>query len=304
MRLLHAKGHRFEEFYGDETPQYAILSHTWQKLQEVTYHEWLNPTDDVRARRGFDKICQASKQALHDGHSWLWVDTICIDKSSSAELSEAINSMYAWYRDAAVCYVHLEDTLPINNNPQLNRNEQDDAYRQFRAARWWTRGWTLQELLAPRRLLFFALDWSQIGNRDVLAPEIKRVTGINAWDCQVAVQEASVARKMSWLSRRQTTRVEDMAYCMLGLFDINMPLLYGEGHKAFIRLQEEIIKKTADVTIFCWTRDERTPRDWLGLFAPNPSVFASSGGFYRYLSRRLTTPWSITNQGLSISLPV
>ncbi|KAJ1323565.1 HET domain-containing protein [Microdochium nivale] len=298
MRLLNAKSHGFEEFYGHEIPQYAILSHTWQRSQEVTYHEWLaGPTDKVKARSGFRKIRDACSQALTDGFDWIWVDTNCIDKSSSAELSEAINSMFSWYHDAAICYVHLQDVPPIDNT-------EDDEHKHFRASRWWTRGWTLQELLAPRRLVFFASDWSHMGSRDVLASEIKRVTGINAWNCQAAVQEASVARKMSWLSQRETTRVEDMAYCMLGLFDINMPLLYGEGSKAFIRLQEEIIKKTADVTIFCWTRDESTPQDWLGLLAPNPRAFAHSAGFYRYLSRRLTTPWSITNQGLSISLPV
>ncbi|KAH7025687.1 heterokaryon incompatibility protein-domain-containing protein [Microdochium trichocladiopsis] len=296
MRLLNAKSHKFEEFYDDETPQYAILSHTWQRKQEVTYQEWLNPTVEVRARSGFRKICQACEQALRNNHEWIWIDTNCIDKSSSAELSEAINSMYAWYRDAAVCYVYLEDVPPAL--------VQDDVLLRFRESRWWARGWTLQELLAPEQLVFFALDWSSIGDRGELASEIEHITGIRARDCKSEVRTASVARKMSWLSQRQTTRVEDLAYCMLGIFDINMPLLYGEGSKAFIRLQEEIIKKYADLTIFCWTRDESTLPDWLGMLAHSPRAFAQSGGFHLSRSVRLITPWSITNQGLSISLPV
>ncbi|KAJ1322995.1 HET domain-containing protein [Microdochium nivale] len=305
MRLLNAKSYAFEEFYGHATPPYAILSHTWQGSGEVTHQQWLALTEEVQAKSGFRKIRNACTQALVDGHNWIWIDTNCIDKFSSAELSEAINSMFAWYRDAAICYVYLDDVPPIGTTTLRGTTLwQDNVLKHFRASRWWTRGWTLQELLAPGRLEFFASDWSHIGSRDVLASCIQRMTGIETSNCQSTLQEASVARKMSWLSQRQTTRVEDMAYCMLGLFDINMPLLYGEGPKAFTRLQEEIIKRTADVTIFCWTHDESTPRNWLGLLAPNPRAFAHSGNFYLDQSQRLITPWSITNLGLSISLPV
>ncbi|KAH7036002.1 heterokaryon incompatibility protein-domain-containing protein [Microdochium trichocladiopsis] len=302
MRLLHTTRHDFVEFYDDGTPPYAILSHTWTAGQEVTYQEWLNHNDIVRARVGYRKIQDACRQARKDELEWIWIDTICIDKSSSAELSEAINSMFAWYRDAAVCYVFLADVPPVADHPR------DDNYLPFRHSRWWGRGWTLQELLAPSSLAFFAADWSFIETRENLAGQVKLVTGIAAEDCKREIRKASVARKMSWLSQRKTTRVEDLAYCMLGLFDINMPLLYGEGSKAFVRLQEEIIKRNPDQTIFCWTRDDLVPPNWLGMLAPSPHVFVNSGGFRRisYLEDlyRDASIWSITNRGLSISLPI
>ncbi|KXJ92569.1 heterokaryon incompatibility protein-domain-containing protein [Microdochium bolleyi] len=256
MRLLHVQTHAFTDFQGDGVPAYAILSHTWQQWQEVSYQEWLQPTDDIRSKSGYRKICEACKKARADGYDWIWVDTNCIDKTSSAELSEAINSMYAWYRRAAVCYAYLEDVPPVEE-------ASSDPFAAFRDSRWHTRGWTLQELLAPQKIVFFARDWSLMGTRDWLVKEIKTATGIDTDDCRREIDTSSVARKMSWLARRKTTRVEDMAYCMLGLLNINMPLLYGEGAKAFIRLQEEIIKNNPDLTIFCWTRDESTPADWM-----------------------------------------
>lgn len=304
MRLLHTTSHHFADFYDDDTPPYAILSHTWNAGQEVTIQEWLNQTDAVKAKSGYGKIHDACRQAKGDTYEWIWIDTICIDKTSSAELSEAINSMFAWYRDAALCYVFLADVPPVTDQA----GGDNDVYLPLRGSRWWTRGWTLQELLAPSSLIFFAADWSLLGTRDGLAAVIMDITSIRATDCHRETRKASVARKMSWLSQRKTTRVEDLAYCMLGLFDINMPLLYGEGPKAFIRLQEEIIKQTPDQTIFCWTRDSSVPSNWLGMLAPNPRVFANSGGFRRisYLEDlyRDASIWTITNRGLSIGLPL
>ncbi|KAJ1328918.1 HET domain-containing protein [Microdochium nivale] len=299
MRLLHVQTHTFTDFQGDDIPTYAILSHVWQQRQEVTYQEWLQPTNEVRSKSGYRKICEACQKARDDAYEWIWVDTNCIDKTSSAELSEAVNSMHAWYRNAAVCYAFLEDVSPVSATAS-------DPFAGFRASRWHTRGWTLQELLAPRKVIFFAKDWSNMGTRDWLFKEIEAVTGINVEDCRREVKTASVARKMSWLARRKTTRIEDMAYCMLGLFNINMPLLYGEGGKAFIRLQEEIIKNTPDLTIFCWTRDDSTPSDWYGLLAPSPQVFAQAGDFCVDPIRENIhkSPWTMTNRGLAMRLPV
>lgn len=298
MRLLNATTREFAEFYGEQTPKYAILSDTWEQSQEITYQEWLSPTAATSMKSGYRKIIATCVQALNDDYQWIWVDTNCIDKSCSAELSEAVNSMYAWYRDAELCYVYLADI--VAPGAEIGPNQ----HRQVRDSRWHTRGWTLQELLAPRSLEFFALDWSPLGNRSELAREIEMATGIRKVK---RAGSASVARKMSWLSRRQTSRTEDMAYCMLGLFNITMPLLYGEGDRAFLRPQEEIIRKTADLIIFCWELSETAPleSEFHSLLAPNPAAFVNSGGYFLRDTRCNIhlEDWPITNRGLSLSLP-
>jgi len=160
----------------------------------------------------------------------------------------------------------------------------------------------MQELLASSTVRFFARDWSYLGDRDSLGAEIELATGIEPGE---DAEKASVARKMSWLSHRQTTREEDMVYCMLGLFGVNMPLLYGEGPKAFHCLQEEIVRQTADLTIFCWWHSTEETGDFHPLLAPRPSTFRAAGGFFlRPKSRNIMVhTWSITTRGLSLSLP-
>jgi hypothetical protein len=234
---------------------------------------------------------------------YIWVDTNCIDKTSSAELTEAINSMFAWYRDSAVCYVYLIDVPPAR---------MEDTYKDLlvylRKSRWFTRGWTLQELLAPRQVVFFANSWARIGERtSQFASDVADITGIDAlyMTGELPLASASIAQKMYWLSGRITTRTEDIAYCMLGIFDINMPLLYGEGSKAFVRLQEEIIKASNDHTIFCWTWIDSVPRDWVSLLAPSPDTFKYSRSLLQSTSIAGTiSVYSITNAGLSIRLPI
>lgn len=156
-------------------------------------------------------------------------------------------------------------------------------------------------MIAPPQLVFYANDWLKLGTRSSLAHEISAVTRIES---DFLLKErplslASLAQKTSWVSRRVTTRIEDMAYCMLGLFDINMPLLYGEGSKAFIRLQEEIIKASNDHTIFCWTWTDSDPSDWVSMLAPCPQVFAYVGDIVptRYTIGN-TRAFSMTNAGL------
>ena len=302
MRLINARTLEFEEKYGDRIPKYAILSHTWEEGEEVTFQEWQDRKAASR-KAGYVKIQGACWRALRDGLDYIWVDTNCIDKSSSAELTEAINSMFAWYRDSVVCYAYLADVPPLKV-----RETFDDLFNHLRKSRWFTRGWTLQELLAPSRVIFFASDWSRLGERtSKFANGIAKITGI---DTRYLVKETPlasvcVATKMYWLSRRITTRVEDIAYCMLGIFDINMPLLYGEGSKAFIRLQEEIIKTSNDHTIFCWTWTDTVPADWVNMLAPSPDAFRNSGSFVQ--SRSITgniSTYSMTNAGLSIRLPI
>ena len=236
--------------------RYAILSHTWGgeelSLQQYTAFE------PHTQSKGFQKIQSASAQAERDGHQYLWVDTVCIDKTSSAELSEAINSMYDWYLNADACYVYLEDF------------DQD-----LGKCRWFTRGWTLQELLAPwaSEMTFFDGNWKSIGTKLTLLAQLSEATLIDQ-ACLAkhrSVWTFSVADRMSWVSRRKTTRPEDIAYCLLGLFRVNMPLLYGEGaQRAFLRLQHEILQGTNDQTIFAWSVSGRRP--W-GALALSPQYF-------------------------------
>lgn len=303
MRLLNTSTLEFREFHGPKTVEYAVLSHTWTEGEEISYRDFLDLNPAWTTKSGFQKVQWACRTALAHGVAWIWIDTICIDKSSSAELSEAINSMYAWYREAHVCYAYLSDV------PDIERSERD-SLRLFRESRWFTRGWTLQELIAPRGLIFYSQSWKKIGDRSdkFLLGTISGITGIptSILTGKDTLHQISLAKKMSWAARRVTTRVEDVAYCLLGIFDVNMPLLYGEGTKAFTRLQEEIIETSNDHTIFCWTRDKRAnvPADWTSMLAPSPLAFANSGDFIPVDAWENPVPYPMTNLGLSIHLPL
>jgi hypothetical protein len=228
MRLLNSRTKVLEDFMWP-TPPYAILSHTWEK-DEVQFGALKDNSIDHTAMEGWYKIASACEQALKDGLDYVWVDAICIDKSSSSsELSKAINSMFRWYRESALCYVYLYDLPAVT----------------FEESRWFTRGWTLQEMIAPGELKFYDKHWSYKGAKTSLMERLHQISGADTAILRGGdLKLMSVARRMSWAAKRQTTRVEDMAYCMLGIFDISMPLLYGEGTKAFGRLQEEIVKTT------------------------------------------------------------
>jgi hypothetical protein len=227
---------------GDSIPEYAILSYTWgSDTEEVTFENLKDGTGKDKA--GYAKIRFCAEQAGCDGLRYFWVDTCCIDKSSSAELSEAINSMFKWYQQSSVCYVYLADV-------------KAEDLTTFEEIRWFKRGWTLQELIAPAKLWFFDSEWTRLGGRDEFTDIISKTTSIPSsllsmeghygrtkrripfeFDNRDPLSRFSVAARMSWASNRSTTRPEDMAYCLLGIFDINMPLLYGEGgEKAFLRL--------------------------------------------------------------------
>ena len=232
MRLLNTKSKEPKDFAGSP-PMYAILSHTWE-ADEVLFQDLMNGTHTTKL--GWTKIVKACELAAHNHFEWIWIDTCCIDKSSSAELSEAINSMFRWYRDSTICYAYLSDVSHEG---------------RFGFSRWFTRGWTLQELIAPSFVLFLDQRWSAVGSKLSRAREIEKITGIPKASLS-DLMRSSIAIKMSWASKRETTRIEDQAYSLLGLFDINMPLLYGEGEKAFIRLQQEIIRSSDDESILAW----------------------------------------------------
>ncbi|KAL2171538.1 hypothetical protein VTG60DRAFT_2371 [Thermothelomyces hinnuleus] len=272
MRLLQTAPSeipQMREFIGSQIPSYAILSHTWGDVEVTLQQLHAGDPTELGAKAGFRKIQQTCALARERGGlQYAWVDTCCIDKTSSAELSEAINSMFAWYRDAEVCYVFLVD-LPPGTAGNLTA--------QLPSCRWFTRGWTLQELLAPRQVLFFDCEWNYRGDLMELAPLVGSITAIPE---QLLRREAelgdyAVARRMSWAATRETTRVEDVAYCLLGIFDVNMPLIYGEGAKAFARLQEAIVQTTPDLSIFAWRTDSSTEaRAYAGILADSPRRFA------------------------------
>ena len=210
-------------------PKYAILSHTWGK-EEVSFQDFQSPT--AKCMVGHSKIIGCCDEARAAGLTYVWIDTCCIDKTSSSKLSEAINSMYVWYEIAEVCYAHLAD-LPGS----IDGKASPLASAAFTRSRWFTRGWTLQELLAPSNVVFYSQDWAMIGTKSSLRNEISKITSIPVEVLSKDSRfEASIAMRMSWASKRYTTRIEDMAYSLMGIFGVNMPLLYGEGHNAFARL--------------------------------------------------------------------
>ncbi|KAJ3487175.1 hypothetical protein NLG97_g6466 [Lecanicillium saksenae] len=305
MRLIDLHSLQVEEFFSDDVPEYAILSHTWGP-QEASLPEWSQRDDpDVESMRGYQKIFSACKLAKRFSWDYLWVDTNCIDKTSSAELSEAINSMFAWYRNAQKCFVYLEDVVLDPASTSI-----PDIASLIQHSRWFTRGWTLQELLAPKSVSFYDKNWKYITDKASSLHALSLITSIPAsvLEKQENIRNASIAQRMSWLSKRDTTRREDMAYCMFGIFDINLPLLYGEGDKAFTRLQEELIRSSYDHTIFCWSWPKATkPPAWVPALAPNAAAFANSS---KVIQRpgggigRLPSDYSITNLGIRMQLPI
>lgn len=233
MRLINTRTRELEEFEGDNVPSYAILSHRWED-EEVLYRD-MQLGEQGPPKKGFKKLNMTCDVAAREGHSYLWVDTCCIDKSSSAELSEAINSMYRWYEESALCIVYLYDVPTVALAQSV----------------WFTRGWTLQELIAPRRAFFFDSSWICLGDKNSLERQLSEITSINSTIIRdsSSVSSVPIAVRMSWAAGRKTTRVEDRAYSLLGLFDVNMPMVYGEGKKAFQRLQHELVKQSNDTSI-------------------------------------------------------
>lgn len=288
MRLINTSTYEVLEFNLGSIPPYAILSHTWGD-DEYLFGDRDNP--DRRESAGFNKIAGCCTLAAPQGYEYLWVDTCCIDKTSSAELTESINSMYRWYQDSEICYVYLADFV-LEKAQHTNRVK-------FRDCRWFRRGWTLQELLAPQHVVFYDAEWMEIGSKSLLQGRLSNICRISTRHLFYP-KEASVAAKMSWASSRRTTREEDVAYSLLGLFEIYMPLIYGEGQNAFFRLQREIIQSSSDESIFAWTDREL---EYSGLLARSPECFRYSSDIVPIRLQTLDRPpYSMTNQGLSIEL--
>ena len=301
MWLLDTLTLKLKEFT-DPLP-YAILSHTWGS-EEVSLQDIEKPAS--KALRGYQKIEQACALARSQRIGAIWIDTCCIDKTSSAELSEAINSMYAWYRHASICYVYLNDFSFLIEEYGPSGRQDSRFLRKIRKSRWFTRGWTLQEFLAPYNVEFYDRHWHYIGDKIDLAHQLSSITGIDQQHIteRDSVSRASVAARMSWASGRSTTRPEDEAYCLMGLFKVNMPLIYGEGKKAFLRLQHEIVRSSDDESLFAWHAGNSTARAG-GIFAESPTSFAYSRNIAPYpFYDTYRPPYTITNKGLLINASV
>lgn len=330
MHLINVNTFQLETFYDSSRP-YAILSHVWRKDggREIDYDQ-LNslakngpPLDrdqviydrkvwDWFNQRGqdFNKIFGICNLARWENLQYVWVDTCCINKSNSSELSEAINSMYSWYKEAQVCYAYLEDI-------ELESTDGVDP-ESFANSQWFRRAWTLQELIAPFRVMFYDRNWNLLGDKEYLEDLLARITGIETKFLmkEAPITNASVAKRMSWAALREATRIEDVAYSLMGIFDVNMPLIYGEGRKAFIRLQEEILKETDDHSIFAWKQDidcRDQASTGLVTVCPNPHcrnptcVIPTCAGL-SYLNKNLRgifadSPTCFTNSGFIESFP-
>ena len=307
MWLLNCSNYRLESHNSTSRPEYWILSHTWDR-DEVSFQAMQDPKT-AALQRGFRKIEGMCKLAAAYGIQRVWIDTCCIDKTSSAELSESINSMFYWYGRAKRCVAFLSD-LKASTTGEALATETD-----LRPCKWFTRGWTLQELLAPCEVEFYDRGWNPRGTRKALCRVLSCITNISSEILETnadepKLQKIPVATRLSWAAKRKTTREEDKAYCLLGIFGVHMPLLYGERSRAFLRLQEAIAQKDNDMSLFAWV--DRFPHglpsplnDWAGfsgLMAKDPSQFADCTGMER-LDNPLLPPlsWAMTNAGFEVT---
>ncbi|KAK4958132.1 hypothetical protein LTR10_004557 [Elasticomyces elasticus] len=326
MRLLNTTTLEFEEFFDTQQVKYSILSHCWSqdpRKPEVSHQAYLSKTYN-KSGAGYQKIIRCCKLSRERGLGYTWVDTCCVDKTSSTELSETINSsasvldvagvwltqftVFRWYRESAECYVFMDD-LGFETLPKVAELTAEGRWMQdlepatvadvdaFVENRWFSRGWTLQELLAPRSVLFYNDDTHFLGSKQDLAPLIAHASGIHAdvINGSESIFRASIAQRMSWASARRATRREDIAYCLLGIFEVNMPLLYGEGDKAFMRLQEAILRQSNDQSIFAWGLN-KDQRHLTSVLAAAPSAFKGSGNILRGTGRM--RHWERTNDRL------
>lgn len=311
MWLIDTTTLRLEEVVDLQDCKYAILSHTWEE-DEVDFQEMLAESRPARLvkKAGFLKIKKTCEVAKEKGYAYAWVDTCCIDKTSSAALSEAINSMFHWYKESSLCLAYLSD-LEVNNF----EHAESKTSEFMEDCVWFTRGWTLQELIGPEELDFYDQEWNFRGSKKTLRHDLSKITGIDTdiLEDSELLPTIPVGQRMSWAAHRKTTRVEDIAYCLFGIFGVNMPMIYGEGKNSFLRLQEEIAKSTNDLTLFAWksqnesgvdrrpTHSSQQGKDLRGILAQSPSEFVDCGRF-RILRDRVAPvkEFAMTNNGLRI----
>jgi hypothetical protein len=241
MRLLNLTnngGFSLTQFRDDKLPNYVILSHTWgQDDSEVTFKDVTEGTG--QDKEGYKKLLFCGNQAKTDGFLYFWVDTCCIDKSDINELTKSINSMFRWYQNAARCYVYLSDVTVQSIHTTIQPDEKWES--DFLKSRWFTRGWTLQELIAPKFVDFYSRNQVLLGDKIKLEQHITKITGISKEALHGHLDDFTIDERFLWAEKRETTEPEDKAYCLLGIFNISLPLIYGEGQQnAMKRLRREI----------------------------------------------------------------
>lgn len=258
MRLLQIKGpgqFSLVQVASHTDLSYAILSHTWINGQELTYQDLISGARNGKS--GYDKIKFCGEQAAKDGLQYFWVDTCCIDKSDIDELTTAINSMFRWYRDAKKCYVYLADVSAPSHDRDIQPS-QSTWEAAFRDSRWFTRGWTLQELIAPAKVQFFSKEGKRLGDKQSLEKLIEEITGIPIQALRGnPFSDFNITERIRWGTRRQTTKEEDTVYCLLGLCEVSMPPLYGEG--------KEVAMKRLRFTIRGFSSNSGEPKDLEGI---------------------------------------
>ncbi|KAK7999489.1 heterokaryon incompatibility protein-domain-containing protein [Apiospora arundinis] len=340
MRLLKTDQYKLVEANDIHTlPQYAILSHTWiSPKDEITYQDFKQRKSDIEndifKQKGWAKLRKYCDRAARDGWEWAWMDTCCIDKTNPADTQEAINAMFRWYQRAGICYAYLDDvdinsdtSYPVPEGCDLDdiaghdnvADPRSDSHKALRESlinsKWFTRGWTLQELLAPPYLVFVDRAWRRIGTRESWSDEIREASRIEARHLTHFIptdfSSCSIAMRFSWASGRHTTVEEDETYSLLGLFGISLPLIYGEGRwRAFNRLQRELITVYNDDSIFAWKlkpssnelssgEQQQVHEHGRGILAPSIREYWDSSSVEAYGS--YANSFSMTNKGLEIN---
>ncbi|KAH7911574.1 heterokaryon incompatibility protein-domain-containing protein, partial [Hygrophoropsis aurantiaca] len=298
----------------EEKTRFAILSHTWGK-DEPSYKDLKKYRNLVG--QGYEKLKKFCEVAYKEyGVEFAWADTVCIDKTSSAELDESIRSMFKWYESAYICIAYLAETTSLDDMP---------------ADRWFTRGWTLQELLAPRRMKFYAGDWAPLTSMpnekgyDRLQPLEKADPAcgsiLNAVHQATTISmrqihdfrprvDKDIAMRMSWVAKRDTTRGEDTAYCMMGIFGVSISIAYGEGPQhAFFRLFKAILDISNDPDIFNWAGEPIRPDVHPSRMLPSsPECYLShqriSHNNQREFEESVVEPPTLTSAGLRMRVVV
>ncbi|RBQ67928.1 hypothetical protein FVER14953_21114 [Fusarium verticillioides] len=268
----------------------------------------------VYKQKGWSKLKDYCDRASKDGWEWAWMDTCCIDKTNPADTQEAINAMFRWYQNAGVCYAHLSDVDAATTSQILSFTEDTSldssmdslrtaAKNKFIGAKWFTRGWTLQELLAPHYLIFVDREWRHMGTRESWALEIEKASNIEARHLNAFnptdFASCSTAMRFSWASGRETTVEEDESYSLLGLFGISLPLIYGEGgRQAFNRLQRQLIHVYHDDSVFAWKSSQPNPKPGVGILARSVKDFRHAS---KVIAGQYGNAYSMTNRGLEIT---
>ena len=306
IRLLNVKNFQFREYDEGNLPAYAILSHVWyneEKKIELVYDSFESlprnangvpqcPKDQNYAK-SHDKImktCQETRK-LGEGSGkrvdFVWIDSICIDKRNAGERDRAIRSMWRFYGDAACCIVWLQDVeWSKNNKPRVDQ--------AFENARWFSRGWTLQELIAPKIVYFFNRSWDLLGTKWSLAAEITSRTRIERKFLKPEkARSATIAQRLSWAAGRNTTEPEDRVYSLFGLFNVDIEVKYGgpnpreERYRtAFSLMQKEILRDSTDESLFAWRNPSLKSS---GLLAPSIDCFKDSNQIVSYHGNDLRT---------------